>query len=675
MYDGGDSEERDFGESTVQATGEGHDQTQGGAAQTRRRSAAHTHPAEIQEEKKKRHGAGGTLILVLLILLLLAGIAYVLLDSFYDKIPFLGAKVEQTLADAQELADQYDYDGAIAALQENKRYPSNSQLQEKAQEYEAAKASMLSEIDALIASAEEHVWEFDYQGGADILKVSPYYPHSKKLQSKAAEYEKAQRNRGEQEKETIEQAQRLADMYDYDGAIAVLTGMENYEENPVLQARTAKYEEQKAACVPIAPEEVTHIFYHSLVVDPSKAFVPGEEGYDGWQQWMTTISEFDKITQSMYDRGYVLVGIHDLITKTVDKDGKVTISPNQIMLPEGKKAYVLSLDDLSYYHTYDNHGVASKVVLDEEGKPTCEYIQDDGTVVRGDYDAVPRLDTFLEEHPDGCYRGARGIIALTGYDGILGYRTDGAYSAEHNTNTDVYYADELQLEWLDAHPDFDWEQECADAKAVADAMKADGWEFANHTWGHKHVGSAKYDELVRDTERWMQYVSPLVGETDAIIFAHGEDISPSGAYDSSNEKYKYFKSMGFDIFCNVDSRAYTTSVTSEYLHQGRRNLDGYRIYQDTVSKKPMATDLFDANEVLDPERPLPVPTLDGSNPLADADSSGEGDEADEDSGEEEDYDESAEGDEAYDDSGDYDESGEYDDSGEYVDFGEEGSYE
>ena len=343
-------------------------------------------------------------------------------------------------------------------------------------------------------------------------------------------------------------------------------------------------------------------------MDPARAFDPNKDGYAGWQQWMTTVTEFDRITQSMYDRGYVLVSIHDLINKKQNSDGTVTVEANQILLPPDKKAYVMSLDDLSYYHTYDGRGVAAKLVLNEEGKPVCEYIQGDGTTVYGAYDVVPRMDAFIEEHPDASYRGAKGIIALTGYNGVLGYRTDGTYSPEHNTNTEVYYTDDLQQKWLDAHPDYDFEKECEEAKKVADAMKADGWEFASHTWGHKEVGDAPYDELVRDTERWMQYVAPIVGTTDTIIFAHGQDIA-AGAYTSDNAKYTYLKSKGFDIFCNVDSTAYQTSVTSEYLHQGRRNLDGYRIYQDAIIENPKTADLFDANEVLDPDRPLPVPDL------------------------------------------------------------------
>lgn len=86
---------------------------------------------------------------------------------------------------------------------------------------------------------------------------------------------------------------------------------------------------------------------------------------------------------------------------------------------------------------------ASKIVLDENGKPTCEYIQADGTTVTGAYDCIPLLDQFLEEHPDGAYHGARGTIALTGYNGILGYRTDIAYKTRENLTAD-------QQAWLDA---------------------------------------------------------------------------------------------------------------------------------------------------------------------------------------------------------------------------------
>ena len=402
----------------------------------------------------------------------------------------------------------------------------------------------------------------------------------------------------------LEEADYLAATYDYDGAIALIQSIENYTEDTELTDKIAGYEAVKATCVPVNIKEVTHIFYHSLVVDPERAFANQDTNPQavGNNQWMTTISEFEKITQEMYDRGYVMVSIHDLYEEVVDENGETKFVEGNIMLPPDKKAFVLSLDDLSYYHSYDGYGYAAKLVLDENGEPTCEYIQPDGTVVTGAYDVVPLMDAFVKEHPDASYKGAKGIIALTGYNGVLGYRTDISYTS---ITDDL---DHVKKVWIKEHPDFDIEQERAEAKKVADAMKENGWEFASHTWGHLRVGDASMERLQRDTQKWMENVVPVVGETDTIIFAHGQDLGKWGYYDESNEKYQYLKEQGFKVFCNVDSSKYATWLGDDYLRQGRRNLDGYRIYYNAIGEQNNVSDLFDAAEILDPERP-PVPQL------------------------------------------------------------------
>lgn len=71
-----------------------------------------------------------------------------------------------------------------------------------------------------------------------------------------------------------------------------------------------------------------------------------------------------------------------------------------------------------------------QLVIDDNGDIKCEYKKADGTVVTGDYDVVPILDSFIKEHPDFSYHGRKGILAMTGYDGVLGYRTDGAYKSK-----------------------------------------------------------------------------------------------------------------------------------------------------------------------------------------------------------------------------------------------------
>lgn len=297
-----------------------------------------------------------------------------------------------------------------------------------------------------------------------------------------------------------------------------------------------------------------------------------------------------------------MVSIHDLIEETQDENGKTIYKPATILLPPDKKPFVLSLDDLSYYHAYDGYGYATKLVLDENGDVMNEYTDAEGNTTIGAYDVVPLMDQFVEAHPDASYRGAKGIIALTGYNGVLGYRTDVTYDFNH-PSCDIH-----QKKWMEAHPDFTLENEIKQATEIANVMKENGWEFASHTWGHLRVGSRSLETLRTDNEKWKKNVVPIVGEVDTIIFAHGEDLAGVGAYPTSNEKFQYFFNEGYRIFCNVDSNKYTSFYGDNYFRQGRRNLDGYRIYRAAKAGDDRVSDLFNASEVLDPSRP-PVKPL------------------------------------------------------------------
>ena len=78
------------------------------------------------------------------------------------------------------------------------------------------------------------------------------------------------------------------------------------------------------------------IFYHILIKDPSKAF-DGDYKEADYNQVMTTIDEFNKITETMYEKGYVMVSIYDMAK--ADADGNIT--EGEILLPEGKIPFVL----------------------------------------------------------------------------------------------------------------------------------------------------------------------------------------------------------------------------------------------------------------------------------------------------------------------------------------------
>lgn len=377
----------------------------------------------------------------------------------------------------------------------------------------------------------------------------------------------------------LEEANLLAAGYDYDGAIQLIKTFPGYEAIESLAGAVTSFEEAKAQLLPANPAEITHVFFHTLIADNAKAF-DGEYTQDGYNQYMTTISEFKAMLRIMYERGYVLVNLDDIAKAETAEDGTEKMVASEILLPPGKKPLVMSQDDVSYYQYMIGDGFATRLVIGEDGYPTNEYVQDDGTVVRGDYDLVPILESFIKEHPDFSYQGARATLAITGYDGVLGYRT---------CPTGEGYS----------------EEEITKAKAVADRMREIGWVFASHSWGHKLYGSISTEKLREDAEKWDKEVRPILGDTPIIIYAHGEDIAGIENYDSSNEKYNILRSYGFRYFCNVDANTYWLQLTDEYLRQGRRNLDGYRMYYDPQ----MLTDLFDVADVWDWERPSPVPPI------------------------------------------------------------------
>lgn len=393
---------------------------------------------------------------------------------------------------------------------------------------------------------------------------------------------------------TVEKAKISAMQYDYDTAITQVKQLSEYKDNKELQNMVQKWEQQKSTLVEFPHDQVTHVFYHSLIVDPQLAFSSSKG--PAYNLVMTTVDEFNAITQSMYDKGYVMVSMHDMVT--FDEQGNRV--DHKIMLPPGKKAFVLSQDDVNYYHYQDGDGLATKLIIDKDGKVKNEYIDREGKTLVGDYDVVPLIDSFVEKHPDFSYKGHKGILALTGYNGALGYRTDSVYADKNDPNLDPD-----QIEFLENNPDFDYEKERQQAKEVADKLKATGWEFATHTWGHNSVPYMSLDHLKEDSEKWINYVESIVGKTDVMIYPNGSDIAGTENYDSNNDHFNYLTSIGIRIYCPVDSTPYWQQKGDNYFRMSRRNLDGYRMWHDP----DRLTDLFDPKAVLDKYRPTPVPSM------------------------------------------------------------------
>lgn len=323
---------------------------------------------------------------------------------------------------------------------------------------------------------------------------------------------------------------------------------------------------------------VSHLFFHSLVIDSKRAFSDRESGA-GYLDYMVTQSEFAKILPQLYDNGYVLVSPHQLAT--VATNGRVT--PKTLKLPEGKKPLVISVDDVSYYEYMQGDGFATDLFVAKNGRVLNHYTDAQGTTHEGSYDVMPMIDDFVREHPDFSHAGARGVIALTGYNGVLGYRSSPSEYAGKNPNL---------------------AKDIATAKDVAKALKKEGWEFASHSWGHINFTNSSLGSIRADTEKWKSDVEPIVGTTDMLIYPFGADISGVARYHGA--KFDYLKGQGYSFYFNVDGSVPAWGQWGdEYLREARANVDGISM-KAAINGRKVLTQFFDVTSVLDPARPASI---------------------------------------------------------------------
>lgn len=130
-----------------------------------------------------------------------------------------------------------------------------------------------------------------------------------------------------------------------------------------------------------------------------------------------SVSQFSLILEDLYAAGYVLIDPYELAART-----EKGFASAQIMVPAGKKPLILSQYDVSYKEGDKAHATA--LTKDASGRISCIYYDEYGSLITGAVDVVPIVESFIEAHPDFSYKGARGILGVTGYGGVLGYTVE-----------------------------------------------------------------------------------------------------------------------------------------------------------------------------------------------------------------------------------------------------------
>lgn len=386
----------------------------------------------------------------------------------------------------------------------------------------------------------------------------------------------------------LAQAEVLASQYDYEGAMAMLNSYSGgINTSDVLMSKYQEYYDAFGSLVVWDDiNDIPNLSFRLLMVDLSRALANPSYG-NSFNNNYITVSEFQKILQELYDNGYMLVSLKDVASTTTSANGETTVSKGKLYLPEGKKPIVLTQVGVNYF-TYivdgdgdgladqDGSGFASRLVLDSNGSLTNEYVDAMGNVLTGSYDLVTILNDFVEAHPDFSYRGARATLAVTGYDGLFGYRTD----AETATKISQEYYD----------------QQIQQVKGVIAKLREDGYDLACYSYEFVDYGSLSVAEITADLEKWTQEVKPLLGDVDILVYPY-DDIGNSNLY--TGNKYNLLSEYGFTYFVSKDSATKAWGqITDDYCRMMRREVGGSLLNQSAS----WFEDLFDASKVLDSNR-------------------------------------------------------------------------
>ena len=378
----------------------------------------------------------------------------------------------------------------------------------------------------------------------------------------------------------MEGAEKYAVGYDYKSAVDLIdTFSGDITQYPDMQAKRAEYVTTQTQLYEHRdPSTIPNLSFHVLIEDLPRAIANEELGGRYNRNFVST-GEFKQILQHLYDNGYVLVDFDSFIKVANDTSGGQQYYTDPIYLPSGKKPIMITETMVNYFMYMvdpDKDGVAdakgagfaNKLVV-QNGEIKAEYVDASGNTHVGDYDLVPILESFIQEHPDFSYRGARAVLAVTGYEGIFGYRTNTSYIASKGQ---AYY-----------------DEQCNGAKEVVQALRDKGYTLACFTYGNENYGGMSATQIQADLQEWTKNITPVIGEIDTFVFAQESNLS---SYTSSAFDVLY--DTGFRYFIASGTQPWA-SVESTYVRQNRLMVTGRTMqwYRDQF------TGMFDCAAILD----------------------------------------------------------------------------
>lgn len=391
-------------------------------------------------------------------------------------------------------------------------------------------------------------------------------------------------------KRTMAQVESLVTGYDYQGAIDLLNeylngynGSNNTFREQAVAKQAALVNEQNQLVELKDVTTIPNLSFHVLMADASRACNKDVSGADMaglYNKNFVSVEEFSRILNQLYSSNYVLVDFDSFVYKATGVDGNDEFGAKSIYLPQGKKPVMITETMVNYFEymvdpdkdgTLDGtgHGFANKLVLDENGDIKAAYVDANGQSLVGNYDLVPVLESFIQEHPDFVYQGARAILAVSGTEGVFGYRTNTSYVSRFGQ---AFYDNEV-----------------IEAKKVVAALREKGYTIASYTYSNQAYRSMTTLQIQAEVTNWTNQITPVLGEVDTMVFARASDIE-----SYSGTTFDVLYKSGIRYFLNSGSSP-RVDINKTFVRQTRLMVTG----ETLAWYSSQFTSYFDSNVVLD----------------------------------------------------------------------------
>lgn len=348
-----------------------------------------------------------------------------------------------------------------------------------------------------------------------------------------------------------------------------------FPEDAQIEAALKRCEEALPGKLERYRSTVEHLTIKPLIVRPDLAF-DGDIYARAAQDTMITTLEFRRMLEQLYANDYILIDQSRLLPSPGESFG--------LDLPAGKKPFVLVLEGLNYYVTRRESGNCWDLVLDADNNVCGQYMGPNGElVVDRQAEAIGILDLFVAEHPDFSYDGAKGLITLTGYEGVFGQVTDPDQLDDRNQALlgNGYPALSMQSA--------DYEKNRQAVAAIIDRLKKTGWQFGTSTYAFIPVTSASIETIEQDWAKWQSQVAPLTGPVQVLHFPNG------GLLNFSDPRSAFYQARGIQIFGGLGAAAYI-SRADNLAYIDKVQISGYSIKNPGSYRLDR---LFDATVVRD----------------------------------------------------------------------------